>query len=334
MRNQGICVVFIEGVNIMLTLRRVLQRVNVTDRAGTSSDTATLMIDDKDGLVAFPRHNAKITIYMGFRELGVAQVFSGTIDEVRSTGGRSGTYIEVSAKGLDTSGKAKEPQQRHFDNMTIEAMIRAAGAHAGITDIRIDPDIGTITRNYEHMDDESFIAFGERLARELGGTFKIRNDAAIMVRKNANKAPSGDTLPPIVAARGENLHSWDITPYIGRARYKEIRVRYYDRDQARHDEVVVETEIEGSRAIAVGRFEAPNRQTAEEMANALKSESERGSGVGKIIIEGNAAAQPEAACILTGARISVTGAYVISGVEHTYSRSSGFVTKLHLAHPL
>ncbi len=333
MKNQGVCVVFVEGISIMLALRSVLQSVSVSDRAGTTSDSAIIILDDAGGRIVFPRHNAKITIYMGFRATGVSLVFSGTVDEVKSSGGRGGTNIEISAKGLDTSGKIKEPQQRHFDDMTVEDILKAAGESAGITDIRVDADLASIVRDYEHMDDESFVAFGERLAKEIGGTFKVRNNAAVMAKKNSGRTPSGVPLPPVFAVRGENLHTWDVAPYIGRGRYKQIRVRFYDRKAAKHDEIVVDTGLEGSTAIDVGRFEARDKKTAEEKANSLKAESERGSGVGSLSIEGNVGAQPEATCLIAGARLGIDGAYVIDGVDHSYSRGSGFVTKLALAYP-
>lgn len=334
MKNQGVCVVFIDGISVMMALRSVLQSVTVSDRAGTSSDSASIVVDDRGGMITFPRHNAKAVIFMGFRGAGISPVFSGTVDEVRSSGGRGGGVIEISAKGLDTSGKVKEPQQRSFDDMTVEDILKAAGEAAGISDIRVDPDLASIVRDYEHMDDESFVAFGDRLAKEIGGTFKVRNDAAVMAKKNSGRTPSGVTLPPIIATRGENLHSWDIAPYIGRTRYKQIRVRFYDRKAAKYDEVVVDTGVEGSTAISVGRFEAKDKKSAEEKANALKAESERGSGVGSISIEGNAGAQPEAPCIVLGARIGVDGDYITDGVDHKYSRGSGFVTKLSLAYPV
>ncbi len=333
MKNQGVCVVFVEGISIMQTLRSVLQSVSVSDRAGTSSDSASIVVDDRGGRVALPKENAKVAILMGFRGAGISLVFSGTVDEVKSSGGRSGMTIEIVAKGLDTSGKVKEPQQRHFDDMTVEEILKAAGKTAGITDIRVDPDLASIKRDYEHMDNESFVAFGERLAKEIGGTFKVRNDAAVMAKKNSGRTPAGEPLPPVLAVRGRNLHTWDIGAYIGRPRYKEIRVRYYDRKKARHEEVVVKTEIDGSEATAVGRFEAKDKKAAEEKANALKAESERGSGAGSVTIEGHAGAQPEAPCLVAGTRFGIDGNYVIDGVDHTYSRRSGFVTKLALAYP-
>ena len=85
MKHQGVCVVFIEGIRVMLTLRSVLQSVTVSDRAGTSSDTASIVIDDRNGMIASPRHNAKAAIFMGFRGGGISLVFTGTVDEVRSS---------------------------------------------------------------------------------------------------------------------------------------------------------------------------------------------------------------------------------------------------------
>ena len=333
MRHQAIFAVVVAGNDITLRIQDIVQSITVSDKAGTTADTATIVLDDSAGNLIFPSYSAPIEIFLGFRGTGISSVFIGTVDEVRQSGGRGGQTITITAKGIDTSGKAKESQQRHFDNMTIEDMLKAAGAYAGVTDIRVDQDLATITRKYEHMDDESFVAFGERIAKEIGGTFKMRNGVAVLAKKNSARTPSGEPLPPVFAVRGENLHTWDIAPYIGRPRYKRIIVRFYDARKAKHDKVVVDTEVEGSDAIAIGTFRAPNKETAKEKANALKAESERGSGVGSVIIEGNANAQPEAICNIVSSREGIDGAYVIDGVDHKYSRGAGFVTKLTLAYP-
>lgn len=334
MRHQALFAVLVAGRDITMRMRDIVQSITISDRAGMTADTAMIVLDDSAHDLVFPPGNAPIEIRLGVRGTGLATAFAGTVDELRHSGGRGGTSLTIMAKGLDTGGKAKAPQQRHFDTSSVEDVLRAAGADAGVSDIRVDPDLASHMRTYEHMDDESFIAFGERLAREIGGTFKMRTGIAILAKKNAARTPSGAALPPVHALRGKNLHSWDITPYIGRPRYKQIRVRFYDARKAKHDEVIVDTGVEGSDAIAVGTFRAPNKEIAEEKANALKAESARGSGVGSLSIEGNVTAQPEATCLIAGARIGIDGAYVIDGVDHMYSRGSGFVTKLSLAHPL
>lgn len=332
MRHQAIFAVLVGGSDITLRMREIVQLITVSDKAGTTADTATIVLDDSAGNLIFPPYNAPIVILLGFRGAGISIAFTGTVDEVHQSGGRGGKNITISAKGTDTSSKAKEPQQRHFDAMTIEDMLKAAGNHAGVTDIRIHQELAGITHIYEHMDDESFISFGERLAKEIGGTFKMRNGIAIMAKKNSGRTPSGTPLPPVFAVRGDNLHTWDIAPYIGRPRYRQIRVRYYDARAAEHDEVIVDTGIEGSDAIAVGTFRAPDRDVARAKADALRADSERSSGVGRVTIEGDAGAQPEAVCIVTGARGGIDGRYRIESVEHRLARASGFLTTLTLAH--
>ena len=204
---------------------------------------------------------------------------------------------------------------------------------AGVTDVRVDTELGAIEREYEHMDDESFIAFGQRLAGEIGGTFKVRNNIAVMAKRNAARSPLGIPLPSVIAARGDNLIEWSVAPYIGRPRYSQIRVRYYDTATAKYEEIVIETGIVGGDATAVGRFRARNKAAAEDKANAIRANCERGSGMGSVTIEGNVGAQAEATCAIVGARIGVDGLYVIDGVDHRYTRAGGFVTTLQLAYP-
>jgi phage protein D len=240
--------------------------------------------------------------------------------------------LTITAKGFDTTGKVKEPQQRHFDTMTIADMLAQAGQSAGVGRVLVDPDLAAIMRRYEHMDDESFAAFGQRIAEEVGGTFKLRNGAAVLAKRNGQRAPGGFALPSVSARWGDNLHAWDVVPFVGRHRFQNIQVRYYDRAQARHDTVVVGTSLFGTEATAVGRYEAPDRDTAQQKADSLAADSKRQSGVGSLTIEGNVRAQPEATCVIAGARPGVDGAYLIDGVDHTYARGSGFTTKLTLAH--
>lgn len=327
-------VVEIDGSDISQKVEPYLQSISVQDRAGTSTDSAAILLNDSSGELTFPKHNAKMRISLGFRGEGIGLVFAGTVDEVKSFGSRQGgKTIEVLAKGLDTSGKMKEPQQRHFDDKTVQVILEEACAFASVTDVRVDPDICDIVRDYEHMDDESALAFGQRLAKELGCTFKVRNDAAIMVLKNAVREPGGVELPPVTVEFGKHIHSWRISPYIGRPRYSQVRVRYYDRARAVHDEIILDTEVEGSDAVDIGRFEAVDKKHAEQKAASIKADCQRNSGVGHLVIEGNAFAQPEAVCNVVGLRDGVSGRYVIDGVNHKYSRGSGFVTRLDLAYP-
>lgn len=183
------------------------------------------------------------------------------------------------------------------------------------------------------MDDESFIEFGDRIASEVGGVFDVRDTTAILAKMNTGTSPTGASLTPITAIVGENVHSWDIAPFIGRPRFKKARARYYDTKEAKWKEVEVETSIEDAEPEITSRFSEADEEQAKGKTGKEKADSERNSGEGTVVIEGNALAQPEAPCTISNARPGVDGEYRVDGVEHDYSRGGGFLTSLTLRQP-
>jgi phage protein D len=259
---------------------------------------------------------------LGWEGGGVRLVFTGTVDEVRSSGSRSGRTISVSAKGIDTKSKVKEPQQKHYDKKTVKDVLTEAGKVAGITSVEIDPDLGKIEREYFEQRDESFIHFGERLAREIGGNFRIQGKTATMSKR------MGAYTSFVMARWGENLHSWDISPALGRPAFKKARARWYDRKEAKWKEQEVEVQLDAD-AETVARYSEPDEQQSKDRAGSDKATSERDVAEGSVTIEGDTGAIPDGLCILSGTRAGIDGAYRIESVDHEYSRS-GFTTKLEL----
>src|SRR5690606_17647478 len=114
---------------------------------------------------------------------------------------------------------------------------KEAGSTAGITEVAVDPTLASITRSYFEMRDESFIHMGERLAREIGGNFRIQGTTATMSRRGALYAAS------VAAVSGLNLHAWDIAPALGRAQYGKVRTRWYDPAEAAWKETEESTSL-------------------------------------------------------------------------------------------
>ena len=334
MARRALYVVNINGNDISSLLSPILISLSTTDKEGTSSDTCEIEIDDTDGRIVMPEKKAKITILIGWFGGAVSEVFRGEVDEVRSRGDRgSGRKITISGKGMDTTGKAKQRQTRHMDNMNLQAALRKAGETAGITDIRVDPQLASIMRPYWHMDAESFLHFGQRIANEVGGTFKISDNRAIMARRGSGQSVTGQTLPSVTAKWGDNLISWDITPSMGRPRYKEVRGRYYDRAAATWRNVQVQVPDEGAEASTTRRHTSANQDEAQRAAQNDATDANKNKGGGSVSIDGNVTARAGGTCIVEGARPGVDGSYKIESVEHSIDRSGGFVTKLTLKQP-
>jgi phage protein D len=227
---------------------------------------------------------------------------------------------------MDTTSRAKEGQQRHWDGATVETILRDAAAHAGITQIEIDPALRNLTRGYFELRDESLIAMGERLAREIGGKFSVTGGRIVLSKRNADYATAID------ATWGQNLHSWDIAPSLGRPQFGMVRGRWYDVAAGAWRVVERATGID-LPSIYVDRFARAGDLETTQQGESDAATTARDTGEGTVVIEGNTAAVPDGLCTLSGTRPGVDGAYRIEAVTHTLTRAGGFVTTLELKHP-
>lgn len=320
--------VTVAGTNISTAIGPILLSLSVSDNAGTHSDTATIDLDDADGRILLPKHGAAVSIMLGWQGEGIRQVFAGTVDEIRSSGSKGGgRTLSISAKGVDTLGRAKEGQTRHFDGLSVADILRKAGEHAGIPQIEVDPKLASITVPYLDMRAESFIHMGERLANMIGGSFRVQGARATMARRAAGYPAS------VTAAAGVNLISWDITPVIGRGRYGKAAARAYDMQKAA--EVVVEaaTGLADSVAAITRRDMMADPDEAQRAADGDAATVNESAGGGSVVIDGNTGAVPDGQCVVIGARPGVDGTYLIKSVTHNFTRGGGFVSSLELAHP-
>ncbi len=248
------------------------------------------------------------------------------VDEVRSKGSRSeGRVLSISGKGFDAHGKPKQQHEKHWDNQKLGDVFCEAAKLGGIASVRVDEELSSIVRPYWAMQSESFIHFGERIAREVGATFKISNDVAILAKRNGGKSASGKQLAVINAAYGDNLISWDIAPVTGRPRYSKAKTRWYDTKTGTWKTEEVEIEDAKAHAEFTRRYPAKDADEAKRTAESLKTESERAKGEGSITIDGNGDAQPEGSVTLAGTRPGIDGTYRIDTVNHDFSRASGWV---------
>ncbi|WP_223479264.1 phage late control D family protein [Oricola indica] len=321
--------VLVNGQDMSGEMARFLTSISVTDQAGTESDRCSLAFDDRDAQLRLPGDRSAVAVYLQ----GV-QVFNGIVDSVRSSGSRgSGRAINVTAKGYDVKGKAKEPQSFHSDDASLKDFLGKAAEAAGFS-LKIDDELGAITRDYWAADGESFVHLGERLAREFYATFKLRGTEAVFVPRGSDPG-----LPAIIGTVGRefngNVISWDIAPLTGRRQFTKAEVRWFDRESAsfKTKEVEFSTDRDLPDSANKIRTTAADEAQAGDVGEARKSEAEREGGEGSVDLDLAVEAQAEAQFILTGARPGVDGTYRIVSVTHTANRSSGATTSLQLKQP-
>ncbi len=325
--------VFVDGEDLTSAMRPVLTKITVSDKDGSASDTCSLDFDDSGGQVKLPPEGASVQVF-----LQGTQVFSGKVDSVRSTGSRGGgRMLSVGAKGFDAKGKAKEPQSHHMDDATLQDFLSKAAKNAGLKSIIIDPAFAAVRRDYWSAAAESFLHLGQKIAREVGGTFKIRGDQAVLAKRGQGLSATGQPMPIVVGTVGSGLEpgnviNWSISPVTGRGKFSKSKVRYFDRPSAKFKELEVETGIDADATDEV-RTTVADEDQAKGVAEGRKAESEREGGQGNVTLDLEVSAQAEGTFVLVGARPGIDGTYRISGVTHQADRSGGATTSIDIKQP-
>ena len=324
--------IHVGGNDISRSIAPFLLNLRVTLHTEKTSDEATLELDDAGAKIHFPEKDASVEIFLGNAE-GMAVVFRGSVDDVNfkySRGG--GSVVTVTAKSAETNGKGKSQREQHWEDKTLGEVLKDAGKKAGIS-VEVDQELASIKRAWWGMTAESFYHFGQRLSREVGGSFKVVGKKAVLAKLNSGKSPTGGAISTVRAIKGENLLTVDVSPVLGRPRFESVQARWYDRKEAKWKQEKVQVEKTDSKAGAIVRHTKPGKDTAKKAADNDKETSKREQGEGTVTIDGNPSATPGGTCILACGRPGVDGSYRIDSVTHSLDRGSGYTTDLTLKQP-
>lgn len=377
MARKPVYSITVDGNTIDSVLAPILISISIKSDDESSADELTLEIDDTEGQVELPRMGADVTAAIGYEdddlpveEQGTVVSFQGTVDEAHSGGkGKSGAQagghhggkhgggaehggpvhasgsrskgrtLTITAKSIDMTSKVKGRRSAHKDNATFGDVAREWGQKAGLSDVKVDASLASIKRRYWAMSNESFPAWGARIAHELGATFKVFNTVGVFVSRKGGSSASGQALTPVDAiwstdpASPGNLIEWSASPVLSRPDHASFKTRWYDPKAAAHQ---TETSDGGSSGEATHfhHYKHATQDAAKGQCDSNKDECEREKGgCDGITIDGAPDAQVGAPCNVSGIRDGVDGTYLITSVTHSLSRHSGFLTKLGLKQP-
>jgi len=322
----------IDGKPVTSAFAPLLISMTIRDSEGGKSDSLDIELDDEGGQIILPRTGASIYAEIGWKGGGCV-TFEGKTDEPHSRGARGeGMTLSINAKSADPKGKGKEPQSRHKDKAKFGEVAKEWGQKAGYS-VKVDSSLGSVERDYWELANESFHAWGARIARELGATFKVSGSNAVFVPRGGSNAASGAALAAVKATRPGNIISWDLTPNFDRMAYESFKVRWYDPKKARWMTEKVSAGDGDAKAALTHRFKAADKDHAKQLGKSNKDEADRKKGGGTVRIIGDPAARAQAPCDVSGIRAGIDGAYRITDASHTVSRGGGYDTELTLEQP-
>lgn len=336
-RPRAFCKIIVDGVDVTDRWNPRLMSVTVIDRTGGQADEAHLELDDRYGQIAMPLAiGPSITIELGWPDEGSFAVFeSGYIMDIESSGQkRGGRTMTIIATGHDQlRGKSKEPVNWSLsdgvEDVTLGDAMQKAAKIAGIN-VKIDSKLAQLKRKYFSANAESFLSFGQRMATEVGGDFKISGLNASLTVTGSGVNTDGRELFAVTATAGENLLAWRIRPQVARSQWASTGHEHFDPMKAAWD--IVKTPVPGAQGpfaaiadyLSVGP--APDKDVAAQWGQAGGVLSAGSRGTGWVVIDGEPRAKAGAKIMIAGARAGVDGEYTMTEVVHTYIPQTGFTT--------
>lgn len=320
--------VLINGQDVTSRFDPYLKSVEITRASGEASDSCSFTLADPEGAIVLPSERAPVLV-----EINGQQAFSGFVSDVDySFSKSSGRELSLDASSVDQGSTAKEPRMQHMDNATFADVAAAWGGKIGLS-VSVSGTIASLYRDYWLSQNESFLAWGQRISKEIGASFKVLGTRAFFVGLNEGLSATGRTLTPINAVYGQNLIGGNISPIVSRPKFKDVEIRYFDLTTGEYKTVNAETGISDVDAALRTVISASSEDQANDRAKAEGKLSDREKGSGTITILGDELAEPEAICNVSGVRPGIDGGYRISSVKQALAKVAGFTTQITVKQP-
>lgn len=206
----------------------------------------------------------------------------------------------------------------------------AATAFSGGIPVKIHSSLAGITRDYWAQNNESFMHWAQRMKSELGCIWRFEGGAAVFTVMG--KGADGSEKPTITAVWGMNIISWALRPYLARSAWKSSNQFYYDHllSQWKFANAAAAANPLSPSAIYALPAPAPNSSVANQQAAGASLQGYSNPGGGRIVINGEPAAQHNGFVEVIGARPGIDGVWRIESAEHSWSRDQGYITKLEV----
>lgn len=314
-----------DGQDVTARMKDRLISLTVTDEAGSTSDTARIVLDDRDAVFEVPPTGAQLTIGIGWLETG-GPVDMGVyvVDELSFEGPER--RFSISAKAADSldrnaPGRIKAPKSRSWHDTTLGVVVRQIAKEHGFEAV-----VGSKFDKIEipHLDqtEESDINLLRRLAKENGAVVKPASGKLLFVGEGKGKTASGKSMPAVALA-AKDCARWSMK-IAKRAAYKQVIAQWHDGEGGDLQQVKAGSG-EPSQTLKHTYASADEAQRA---AAAGLKRAQRGERTAEIEATGNPALVAEAPLTLSGFRTGVDGGdWVITRATHTLT-NSGYVTSI------
>lgn len=189
--------IIVNGQVITPRFRGLLSQLTLTDNRGGEADELDLVIND-NGNVALPPKGATVKVALGWRDTGLVERGSYTVDEIEWTG--EADQIHIRARSANFRDTLPNKRTRSWDNLTIADIVEAIAERYGL-DTRIGDPLGTQAIAHIDQTNESDVNFLTRLAKRFDAMATVKNELLLFMPAGTAATATGAAIPAVTLTR-------------------------------------------------------------------------------------------------------------------------------------
>ncbi|NKC15883.1 MAG: phage late control D family protein [Gammaproteobacteria bacterium] len=307
-----------DGSDITARVRAHHKSLKIVDEAGHQSDTLTLTLDDRDGMIELPRRSATLSVSLGYRERGLNDMGAFVVDELELSGPPA--QIVIKAKAADMRARIKAPRTRLWPPTTLGAIVHTIAAEHGLV-ARVGRELRDIALPHIDQTEESALHLLTRLSHQHDAVAKPASGHLLFIPKGTAHSASGQTLPILAIHRSDAI-DYRVT-LAERGQYGAVRASWHDVQSGTRTAVT----IGDGEPVYTLRHPHTSPAAARAAARAKLTTLTRGTATLDIQIDGTSAVAAEIRLRLSGFRDGIDGEWITTRVTHAIS-DAGYTTNI------
>lgn len=299
------------GSDITATIKECFKSLTLTDEAGMSSDSLSIVLADNG--IQLPASGAELKLWLGYQG-AVRYMGLFVVDEIALSGPPDTMTIKALAapfKKSSTYAALQDQKTRSWESCTVDTLVRTLAKEHGLTPA-VSASLADITLDHIDQTNESDMNLLTRLARNMDAIAKAGGGRLIFVPQGENTTASGKNLATVALTRSE-LSNWRVG-ISDRGNYGAVVAVWRDKDAAEDKEVVVGDGTPVHRL----RHVYPSSEAATRAARGRFKQFTRGtSALSLTLAAGRTDIVAESPLQVSGVRTGINGTWSVTRVTHT-----------------
>ncbi len=298
------------------TIRPLLSRIEVFDKAGVDADVCDITIKAAEN-IAIPESGTDVVVKLGFRETTLWEVFKGVANRVGWSGPPDVLHIQATGIALSDDKRLQGSHVRSWNDatlgMVLEDIIQVAGFKA-----RVHESLSTIEIKRLIQSIETDIEVLTQLMQVYGGVLKSDGETVAAIPRDILERADGAKLPAVEVERTQCAsYSWSLRHRQG---YKAV-IAFWQDSAMGATQVVIEGSGEPELRLKpiFGTLDAATKAARKELEKRKQVNTFRGVMTGRFIAVGSPLA-------LDGFPSQVERDYQVVNVTHSYG--NGYTTSI------